>query len=72
MILSNQTFVFILLGMFCLIISATLNQWETTTLGSLAKILVFDQFPRNIYRGSAKAFAFDKEVCDSGSRFRTE
>ena len=33
--------------------------WRTTAEGRLAEILVLDQFSRNIYRGSGKAFAFD-------------
>lgn len=28
--------------------------------GMLARVILFDQFPRCIYRGSARAFAFDK------------
>jgi len=33
--------------------------WRTTAEGRLAEIICLDQFPRNIYRGSAKAFAGD-------------
>lgn len=33
--------------------------WRATPLGSLAEIIVLDQFSRNIYRDSAKAFASD-------------
>jgi uncharacterized protein (DUF924 family) len=33
--------------------------WEATADGALALILLFDQFPRNLYRGSAHAFATD-------------
>jgi uncharacterized protein (DUF924 family) len=33
--------------------------WRETPEGALALILVFDQVPRNIYRGSAHAFATD-------------
>jgi uncharacterized protein (DUF924 family) len=33
--------------------------WEQTAEGALALILLFDQFPRNLYRGSAHAFATD-------------
>jgi uncharacterized protein (DUF924 family) len=33
--------------------------WESTAEGALALLLLFDQFPRNLYRGSAHAFATD-------------
>jgi uncharacterized protein (DUF924 family) len=33
--------------------------WEATAEGALALILLFDQFPRNLYRSSAHAFATD-------------
>ncbi|HEX4199681.1 MAG TPA: DUF924 family protein [Caulobacteraceae bacterium] len=33
--------------------------WEATADGALALILLFDQFPRNLYRNSAHAFATD-------------
>lgn len=34
-------------------------QWRTTPLGSLAEIIVLDQFSRNLYRGTSLAFSFD-------------
>jgi uncharacterized protein (DUF924 family) len=33
--------------------------WEQSAEGALALILLFDQFPRNLYRGTAHAFATD-------------
>lgn len=36
-----------------------LFHWRTTARGRLAEILVLDQFPRSIFRGSAEAFASD-------------
>jgi len=33
--------------------------WAQTPRGRLALILLFDQFPRNMHRGSERAFAFD-------------
>jgi uncharacterized protein (DUF924 family) len=36
-----------------------LAHWRSTPHGWLALILLTDQFPRSIYRDSAKAFAFD-------------
>ncbi len=35
------------------------SNWMQTSDGSLALILILDQFPRNLYRGSAKAFSYD-------------
>jgi len=36
-----------------------LFKWRTTAQGRLAEIIVLDQFSRNIFRDSAKAFASD-------------
>ena len=36
-----------------------LYQWRKTSLGRLAEIIVLDQFSRNIYRDSPKAFSND-------------
>ncbi len=36
--------------------------WRGKPRGRLALIILFDQFPRNIYRGTAKAFAFDSQA----------
>lgn len=38
--------------------------WENQARGRLALIVLFDQFPRNIYRGTARAFAFDDRALD--------
>ena len=37
-------------------------RWEDEPLGALAGVLVLDQFPRNIHRGTAKAFAYDEKA----------
>ncbi len=36
--------------------------WEGEPRGDLASIIVLDQFPRNIFRDSAKAFAYDDKA----------
>jgi uncharacterized protein (DUF924 family) len=36
-----------------------LDGWAASAEGSLALLLLLDQFPRNLYRGSAHAFATD-------------
>jgi uncharacterized protein (DUF924 family) len=36
-----------------------LADWEATPQGALALLLLLDQFPRNMFRGSARAFATD-------------
>ena len=33
--------------------------WDTSPEGALALLIVLDQFPRNMFRGSARAFAAD-------------
>jgi uncharacterized protein (DUF924 family) len=33
--------------------------WESTPAGALALVIVLDQFPRNMFRGSARTFAAD-------------
>lgn len=39
-----------------------LDNWITTPKGRLALIILVDQFPRNIYRGTPKSFAFDAQA----------
>lgn len=39
-----------------------LNDFEFLPRAVMAMILILDQFPRNIYRGTAKAFAYDAEA----------
>jgi uncharacterized protein (DUF924 family) len=36
-----------------------LQSWNTSMEGALALIVLFDQFPRNMFRGSPEAFATD-------------
>ncbi|MFW5832582.1 MAG: DUF924 family protein [Pseudomonadota bacterium] len=39
-----------------------LDRWEATTDGALALVLVLDQLPRNLFRGTSRAFAFDERA----------
>ena len=39
--------------------SCELFEWRQQALGWLAEIIVLDQFPRNMFRGEARAFATD-------------
>jgi uncharacterized protein (DUF924 family) len=39
-----------------------LDQWAESPEGALALVLLLDQFPRNIYRGTARAFASDDKA----------
>jgi len=39
-----------------------LDAWAATAKGSLALLILLDQFPRNLYRGSPKAFAADPKA----------
>ncbi|MCB1908511.1 MAG: DUF924 domain-containing protein [Rhodocyclaceae bacterium] len=46
-------------GLVELALAGRLSGWGTAPRARLARILVVDQLPRNIYRGSARAFAGD-------------
>jgi uncharacterized protein (DUF924 family) len=39
-----------------------LDAWRDEASSALALVLVLDQFPRNLYRGSTRAFAFDSHA----------
>ena len=39
-----------------------LGPWQTDAAGILALVLLLDQFPRNVFRGSARAFAGDERA----------
>lgn len=52
-----------------------LNHWAHEPRGRLALILLLDQFRRNIYRGTAKAFEKDKaalKLCVEGAMEKTD
>jgi uncharacterized protein (DUF924 family) len=40
-------------------VAGRLSSWEATDDGALALVIVLDQFPRNMFRGEAKAFSSD-------------
>ncbi len=44
--------------------SPALDSLGSTARGTLALIVLLDQFPRNVYRGSARAFASDGRALD--------
>ena len=49
-----------------------LSSWEGSDNGALALVIVLDQFPRNIFRDSARAFAADhvaRGVADRAMKF---
>lgn len=39
-----------------------LDDWKTSAQGCLALIILLDQFPRNMFRGQAQAFATDSQA----------
>ena len=45
-----------------------LDDWAETPHGALALLLLLDQFPRNLFRGSAEAFAADAHARDVARR----
>ncbi|MGI9508355.1 MAG: DUF924 family protein [Geminicoccaceae bacterium] len=48
--------------------SGELAAWEQTADGALALCLLLDQMPRNLFRGTAKAFATDPKAVDVAMR----
>ena len=42
-----------------------LDSWKTTPRGRLALVIVLDQFSRNVFRGTPRAFAQDARACES-------
>lgn len=44
-------------------VAGAYNDWCELPEGRLALIILLDQFSRNIYRGTAQAFAYDKQAC---------
>lgn len=69
----NETTDLVLRKRFATLVAAAgrgaLNQWSSSPKGLLALILVSDQIPRNIFRGSPRAFALDhraREWCKAG------
>ena len=45
-----------------------LAEWEATPDGALALLILLDQFPRNMFRGTAKAFSTDTLARDMATR----
>jgi uncharacterized protein (DUF924 family) len=45
-----------------------LASWDASDDGTLALILVLDQFPRNLFRNDARAFATDTAACALAKR----
>jgi uncharacterized protein (DUF924 family) len=48
--------------------AGALAHWEDANNGALALIILFDQFPRNMFRGAAEAFASDAMARDIARR----
>jgi len=42
---------------------SALDHWLRSPQGTLALVITLDQFPRNVYRGSREAFAYDARAC---------
>jgi uncharacterized protein (DUF924 family) len=43
-------------------IKGELASWGNSPRGQLARMLLLDQFPRNMYRDTARAFAYDEQA----------
>ena len=44
--------------------SGTLDDWQKFSLGCVALMVLLDQVPRNLFRGSPQAFATDEKALD--------
>jgi uncharacterized protein (DUF924 family) len=45
-------------------LSGKFDDWVRTPFSTLALVLILDQFPRNLYRGSSRSFAYDSAAVD--------
>lgn len=43
-------------------LAGELNEWAESPQGALALLILLDQFPRNLFRGSARSFAGDAQA----------
>lgn len=50
------------LGLYRMAVSGVCDEWVREVDGCLALVLVFDQFPRNMYRDMPEAFASDERA----------
>jgi uncharacterized protein (DUF924 family) len=48
--------------------AGTLQSWEASPEGALALLLLLDQVPRNIFRGTPRAYATDAAACAAADR----
>ena len=48
--------------------AGALDAWLATPEGALALVIVLDQFPRNMFRGRAEAFASDRQARAAATR----
>ena len=44
------------------------SSWEASDDGALALVIVFDQFPRNLFRGDAQAYSTDANAREVARR----
>ena len=49
-------------------VAGQLDAWERTPLAALALVVTLDQFPRNMFRGQARAFAADAKALEVARR----
>ena len=56
---SNPTFDAEIAARFGSLLDGSVDDWSTSPAGALAAIVVYDQFPRNMFRGHADQFSTD-------------
>ena len=56
------------LGLWEQAVAGGLSSWEASDEGALALVIVLDQFPRNMFRGTPQAFSSDALALDIARR----
>jgi len=55
-------------GLIAQALAGALDDWAATPEGALARIVVLDQFPRNVFRDTPRAFAGDRQALAAARR----
>ncbi len=51
-------------AMYCAACNGELNEWRATATGCLALIILFDQYPLNVFRGDKQSFATEQQALE--------
>src|SRR3984957_7944126 len=56
------------LGLWQKAAAGELSSWETSDDGALALVIIFDQFPRNMFRDDIRTYSTDGQALEGASR----